>query len=1290
MNILQDIPTRHDLLRFRYPDLENDTGLKPGDIYSIGEILDEIDSVTELYILRAQVTNKSYGISTWVRFTNFKVFFDILIPSSHPNKEIYCKILKDTMRFTNARHPNGSWISMTSLVKDYKRVKRNDGNEYLRILFTDHNKRRAVIQAMRQQKFDSYKICEDSINGKYGQFISHSRLNAKEKEDYFHVSGFFKLKDQTRTLSIDEYQNCIDFEKDIIFLEDEFFCNETVHAFDLETTFLQNFNSEVKEKNMMSRGNTPFDRAYMNVSVYIQGNDPIPLGVICILDVGDDTPLRYEPDEKINERLWNMVNNITKFQKVDPEIVKSRINFFGKSFQEMVNSEHEVINSLIDEMGDPVKFPVYVLKVKGEHDFFRAFAKMQYNICPHILIGHNSNGFDMPFIMRRLEYLGNEMIEEFYHLATEKKMTYGEMFKYKAIRKEKITIAQGEEPVDFIYIKFDGTLFWDSMTIFQRAFSGKLSSLNYMLDTLEIPSKIGISYKRINEIVNLAIESKKLEDEIAMLDMNSIDYCDKFDQLEIRKKNIITDFNGYAGLEKLCTDILEYCFYDSWGVLLSIIKMQTLVSYRLDATIYNCEFAQPFRGGKTSMLNCLIAKEYNKECHDKPVSYGPKNKVTFQGAEVLKPETGYFMAPVVTVDFAGLYPSIMRQYNMGPDTLRYEKPDVKHHVIHLTDENTNTEVDVYFIHEDMQESIIRQILNDLIKKRKEAKKERDKYIDINEIMYNILERKQLAYKMSANAIYGGLGSEYLGIAIPIISQCVTYTARKLIINLKDFIQSYHTGQFCAELQDTENDEISKVIYGDTDSCLALLPKQMLREIMEKYYKHFTNNTLSIETREEYFFKMYDELTKKGSMFGKEICNAYNRYNRDRGIDIITLEYEKLLFDMTLNSKKHYAGYKFELKSDGSPPDYFFSKDFYGAKDHISRKAKLFNKKLVFQEMIDAFMKETDEFQKFSFMKRFQNIHLKGVKSVRRDSNNLTKVFEQMTYSLLFDYKEKLRFIMTKEFNSFDKFFSFFTNSQHDKNNWLKSCLENSIRKVTGFINRKMNSEDLYILEDNVRINSCEINTSSIIEKMKHKLFDSESYNIVKGKLVLYEDKSMGRRHYFPNEINWNEKTSFELVDGDFWYKNMRLKYKGKAERKGNPSVITMVNRLNQEGKEIPSGRVNVVIKYLPGKRSVGERMILSEEYDPEKDTIDTLYYVKKFSSFIESSLNITDKEADIFLLKCYNDVIGLPNKKRKFGDVNESLVYNDPLPESSKDSKQKKGKHKNASVFQSKITNFLA
>ncbi|CAG8776039.1 15975_t:CDS:2, partial [Racocetra persica] len=43
-------------------------------------------------------------------------------------------------------------------------------------------------------------------------------------------------------------------------------------------------------------------------------------------------------------------------------------------------------------------------------------------------------------------------------------------------------------------------------------------------------------------------------------------------------------------------------------------------------------------------------------------------------------------------------------------------------------------------------------------------------------------------------------------------------------------------------------------------------------------------------------------------------------------------------------------------------------------------------------------------------------------------------------------------------------------------------------------------------------------------------------------------------------------------------------------------------------------------QYLPGQRSVGDLMLLSlsEEYDSKKDTINTLYYIKKFSSFIQS------------------------------------------------------------------------
>ncbi|CAG8814482.1 30952_t:CDS:2, partial [Racocetra persica] len=366
----------------------------------------------------------------------------------------------------------------------------------------------------------------------------------------------------------------------------------------------------------------------------------------------------------------------------------------------------------------------------------------------------------------------------------------------------------------------------------------------------------------------------KIQDEITKLNVDSMDYHNKIEELNSRQDKVINDLYEEERVEKLF-------------------------------------------------------KEYNKEHNNKPVSYSIKDKKKFQGTEVIDPETGYYMDPIYVLDFASLYLLIMREYNMGPDTFRYEKPNEKYQVVYLIDNNVGTNQDIYFIHEDTQESIIQNILTDLIKKRKEAKKECDKYIGINDVMYNILDQKQLAYKASANALYRGLDSPYLGIAVPVISQCVTFVAQEMIKTLKKFIESYHTGEY----RDDQNvicDKTSEVIYRDTDSCLARLPKHILHCILEKYYGHLKyielNNGL-VKEYEELIFKMYDELTKEGSIFGKKVCDAFNVFNRDRGIKIVTLEYEKLLFDLMRNNKKCYAGYKFELQSNGEPPDYFFSEIF---------------------------------------------------------------------------------------------------------------------------------------------------------------------------------------------------------------------------------------------------------------------------------------------------------------------------------------------------------------------------
>ncbi|CAG8835821.1 2092_t:CDS:2, partial [Racocetra persica] len=173
----------------------------------------------------------------------------------------------------------------------------------------------------------------------------------------------------------------------------------------------------------------------------------------------------------------------------------------------------------------------------------------------------------------------------------------------------------------------------------------------------------------------------------------------------------------------------------------------------------------------------------------------------------------------------------------------YEKPNEKHRVVYLIDNNVETNQDIYFIHEDTQESIIRNILTDLIKKRKEAKKERDKYIGINDVIYNILDQKQLAYKASANTLYRGLGSPYLSIAVPVISQYVTFVAQELIKTLKKFIELYHTGKYKYD-------------------------QNMICDETSEYYGHLKyielNNGL-VKEYEELIFKMHDQNLKDANM-----------------------------------------------------------------------------------------------------------------------------------------------------------------------------------------------------------------------------------------------------------------------------------------------------------------------------------------------------------------------------------------------------------------------------------------
>lgn len=197
---------------------------------------------------------------------------------------------------------------------------------------------------------------------------------------------------------------------------------------------------------------------------------------------------------------------------------------------------------------------------------------------------------------------------------------------------------------------------------------------------------------------------------------------------------------------------------------------------------------------------------------------------TYRGAIVQTPVPGYYDRPVHVFDFASLYPSIMRRGNMCYST--YVPVDYVHrHADRFTiDRNTQGAVRVYknviadecgtvtyFVHADCHDGILPGLLGKFLKLRKETraleKTETDPF------MKSILDRRQLAMKVCANAVYGftGVCVENSWLPCTEIAMSVTATGRDIITRTVEYVKETYK---------------CDVIYGDTDSVMCVFPGEL--------------------------------------------------------------------------------------------------------------------------------------------------------------------------------------------------------------------------------------------------------------------------------------------------------------------------------------------------------------------------------------------------------------------------------------------------------------------------------
>jgi DNA polymerase elongation subunit (family B) len=217
-----------------------------------------------------------------------------------------------------------------------------------------------------------------------------------------------------------------------------------------------------------------------------------------------------------------------------------------------------------------------------------------------------------------------------------------------------------------------------------------------------------------------------------------------------------------------------------------------------------------------------------------PIKEHDKNE-QYEGAFVLPAQTGKHKW-VVNFDFASLYPSLIREHNISPDTFGLNINTVLN-----GREITYDEEGMISRTEDL--SVLKKVnmtcsgagwlfdrdksgfLGDIMKrlfdermiyknKMKEAQKkavssqnvdERRKY-ESDAIKFNNF---QSAKKIQLNAAYGSLGSKYFRFYNPELARSVTLSGRAVLLTVKDKITK--------SVQEKYKIDYDPIIYGDTDS-----------------------------------------------------------------------------------------------------------------------------------------------------------------------------------------------------------------------------------------------------------------------------------------------------------------------------------------------------------------------------------------------------------------------------------------------------------------------------------------
>ena len=347
--------------------------------------------------------------------------------------------------------------------------------------------------------------------------------------------------------------------------------------------------------------------------------------------------------------------------------------------------------------------------------------------------------------------------------------------------------------------------------------------LNIMFNDGLTDNKHDEKYKilEINEKEKKILINGIIPDEIFEVN-NTVYWCHAKDDVSPNEM-----FKMFKGSDKDRAIIAKYCIQDCVLVTKLMEKLQILNANIGMANVCNVPLSYIFMRGQGAKIFSLVAQKCRDMEHLIP-KITPKNnnnnknnnpnipsietvwhkvkknndddefaeledeeKVGYEGATVFPPVKGVHYEPIPVLDYASLYPRSMICINISHECIvldsKYDNlPGFDYKTVTYKNNDGTTTTCRFAKKKDGTIGILCLILIELLDKRSATKKLMEKTDD--KFLKNIYDGLQLAYKVTANGLYGLLGASTSPIYMKELAASTTATGREMLEFSRDFIE----------------------------------------------------------------------------------------------------------------------------------------------------------------------------------------------------------------------------------------------------------------------------------------------------------------------------------------------------------------------------------------------------------------------------------------------------------------------------------------------------------------------